>query len=296
MVIKGLSTMWMVPRHVMTMMSDVRWPDARNEDSWGKGLLESVLRGDSRERMATSIRRRATVSLPTFAGSYGDTIVQSFDTYEEYLDSQITSTDLFYLEDIDLARQLVELGYRSNAEIMTRDQFTKQKEALEQSRLQALQKVPKKIFSAGKDLSGFPFLKALADREHAVRHGNMATIIFIRDYNPKGHEISGYIDYGERLKSEDLEPIFDCKKRLLPMPYDLSYYNWVTLNSCSNSSSNYQVVADSVDGLLLKNKKDRKILSVDPNKEPGDNSTRTTIETDEYQQVVIYDHSTRRRV
>ncbi|MCO5574362.1 hypothetical protein L7F22_028145 [Adiantum nelumboides] len=79
--------------------------------------------------------------------------------YEEYLDSQITSTDLFYLEDIDLARQLVELGYRSNAEIMTRDQFTKQKEALEQSRLQALQKVPKKIFSAGKDLNGFSFLK-----------------------------------------------------------------------------------------------------------------------------------------
>lgn len=223
--------------------------------------------------MATSIRRRATVSLPTFCGSYGDTIVQSFETYEEYLDSQITSTDLFYLEDIDLARQLVEFGYRSNAEIMTREQFTTQKEAVEQARLQAL-----------------------ADREHAVRHGNMATIIFIRDYNQKGHEISGYIDYGERLKSEDLEPVFDRKKRLLPMPYDLSYYNWVTLNSYSNSSSNYQVVADSADGLLFKNKKDRKILNVDPNGEPGDNSTRTMIDTDEYQQVVFYDHSTRKRM
>ncbi|MCO5569422.1 hypothetical protein L7F22_023134 [Adiantum nelumboides] len=74
------------------------------------------------------------------------------------------------------------------------------------------------------------------------------------------------------------------------------FINRVTLNSCSNSSSNYQVVADSADGLLFKNKKDRKILVVDPNKEPGDNSTRTMVETDEYKQVVIYDHSTRRRV
>jgi hypothetical protein len=30
--------------------------------------------------------------------------------YEDYLDSQITGTDIFYLEDIELARQLVELG------------------------------------------------------------------------------------------------------------------------------------------------------------------------------------------
>jgi len=32
--------------------------------------------------------------------------------YEDYLDSHITKTDLFYLEDVELARQLVELGYR----------------------------------------------------------------------------------------------------------------------------------------------------------------------------------------
>ena len=33
-----------------------------------------------------------------------------YDTYEQYLDSQISQMDLFYLEDQDLARQLVELG------------------------------------------------------------------------------------------------------------------------------------------------------------------------------------------
>ena len=30
--------------------------------------------------------------------------------YEEYLDSQISATDMFYLEDVELARHLVELG------------------------------------------------------------------------------------------------------------------------------------------------------------------------------------------
>lgn len=31
--------------------------------------------------------------------------------YEDYLDSQITGTDMYYLEDLELARQLVELGW-----------------------------------------------------------------------------------------------------------------------------------------------------------------------------------------
>lgn len=39
-----------------------------------------------------------------------DPIAEEFATYEDYLDSQITATDMYYLEDVDLARHLVELG------------------------------------------------------------------------------------------------------------------------------------------------------------------------------------------
>ena len=39
-----------------------------------------------------------------------DNVVTEFTTYEDFLDSQITSLDLYYLEDEELARQLVELG------------------------------------------------------------------------------------------------------------------------------------------------------------------------------------------
>lgn len=47
------------------------------------------------------------------------------------------------------------------------------------------------------------------------------TVIFIRDKNPHGQEISGYIDYAHRLKIEDFEVYFSGKRRLLPKPTDL---------------------------------------------------------------------------
>lgn len=86
------------------------------------------------------------------------------------------------------------------------------------------------------------------------------------------------------------------RKKLLPKPSDLSYYNWETQLSTSNSSPLYQVIADSAQGLLFKNKRDRKIINVNPECDPGDNTSRTELATKEYEQVVFYDHSTRRRL
>lgn len=47
------------------------------------------------------------------------------------------------------------------------------------------------------------------------------SVIFIRDHNTLGQEVSGYIDYAHRLKSHDFEPYFNGKKRLLPGHSDL---------------------------------------------------------------------------
>jgi len=55
------------------------------------------------------------------------------------------------------------------------------------------------------------------------------------------------------------------------------------------------VIADNEAGLLFKNKRDRKVINVDPKSLPGDNSRRIEIKTNEYAQVVIYDHVTRRK-
>ena len=97
-----------------------------------------------------------------------------------------------------------------------------------------------------------------------MRNGKLTSIIFLRDKNSKGQEVSGYIDYAHRLKSENFESYFERKKKLMPKPSDLSYYNWETQHSTSNSTPNFQVIADNEAGLLFKNKRDRKVINVDP--------------------------------
>ena len=67
------------------------------------------------------------------------------------------------------------------------------------------------------------------------------------------------------------------------------------VHGVADGIADLQVIADSIAGLVFKNKRDRKTLNVDPNGDLGDSSTRTDLDTHEYQQVVIYDHVTRRR-
>ena len=128
-----------------------------------------------------------------------DTLEQ-FATYEDYLDSQVSETDMYYLEDEELARQLVELGYRGSGDTLKRDEFEARKRALRERGTQKAN-VPKQLASANKDLSQFPFLLALANREELVRNGKLTTIVFLRDRNGKGQEVSGYVDYAHRLKA-----------------------------------------------------------------------------------------------
>lgn len=207
--------------------------------------------------------------------STADSIVAEFATYEEYLDSQISARDLYYLEDEELARQLVEMGYRGGE--LKREEFEMRKKNAENIKSKkSSNSMPKTLTSAGKDFSDSPFLKALAEREELVRSGKLSVtkqdnylayckcIIFIRDKNKKGQEISGYIDYAHRLKSENFEQYFSKKKRLLPKQSDLSFYNWETQTPSANSTSNFQIVARNSEGLLFKNKRDRKVINVDP--------------------------------
>nr|XP_054364853.1 cilia- and flagella-associated protein 299 [Mirounga angustirostris] len=166
------------------------------------------------------------------------------------------------LKDEGLARQLVELGYRGTGEVVKREDFEARKAAIEIARL-AERTQKKTLTSAGKDLQD-NFLKALAVREEDNRNGKVSTVIFIRDRNSHGQEISGYIDYAHKLKIEDFEVYFSGKKRLLPKPADMSFYNWDSHIAVWNSTPNYQVIADNPEGLLFKYKRDRKILNVDP--------------------------------
>ena len=60
--------------------------------------------------------------------------------------------------------------------------------------------------------------------------------------------MSGYIDYGHRLKSDNMEAVFDRRKRLLPKSTDLSFYNWDTQTATSNPTPNFQVSSSKRSG------------------------------------------------
>ena len=119
--------------------------------------------------------------------------------------------------------------------------------------------------------------------------------MFIRDQKAKS-EVSGYIDLADRMRTQDFKHIFMKKKQLQLMPTDLSYYNWEGQACSINDSPNFRVDANSDAGLLFRNKRDRKVIYVNPELEdPGDGTTRQEIECDEYTQVVFFDHTTRRK-
>ncbi|XP_017286309.1 cilia- and flagella-associated protein 299 isoform X1 [Kryptolebias marmoratus] len=224
-------------------------------------------------------------------GRFYNSIVK-FKVYEDYLDSKVTPTDLFYLQSRELARKLVEHGHKGT--VLSREEFEERKAAAEaeQSSVFYNRSRTPTLASAGKELKD-NFLKALAEREEANRSGKTTSIIFIRDYNTLGQEVSGYIDYAHRLKTQDFEPYFSRRKRLMPGLSDLCYYNWKTQVSTSNSSSNFEVIYDDPNGLLFKNKKDKKLLNVDPWSGPGEASSRTLLQSDLYIHVVLFDHSVR---
>jgi hypothetical protein len=140
----------------------------------------------------------------------------------------------------------------------------------------------------------------------------MTTILFIRvagrDGKSKGatqdgkekstfrNEVSGYIDLADRMKKEEFKPIFQKKKILMPKETDLSYYNWDTSKAFINDSPNFRTDANSDQGLLFRNKRDRKVICVNPESDNvGDDTTREEIECEQYTQVVFFDHLTRRK-
>lgn len=188
-------------------------------------------------------------------------------------------------------------GYHSKTEILTREQFYEKKRAIEEAKLNLNKDKTKSLASTVPNRKRDPFLDLLAEREEWVLNGRWLTIIFLRVENPeKKTEISGYIDYAHRLKTEDFRPIFDGSVKLVPKPTDLSYYNWKTGVCASNDSPNFKVDASSGEsGLLFRNKRDRKVINVNPYIKQDDNVKRTEVISNDYTQIVLYDHETRKK-
>ncbi|CAG2059642.1 unnamed protein product [Timema podura] len=168
----------------------------------------------------------------------GDRRLLRFHSYEDYLDSFVTPTDLKYLRSTVAARAIAELGYRSSGETLSRELFHKRLKAVKESLYPS--RKPYQLCSVNLHFDD-DLLKELALRERPNRVGLLATIIFLRDFTRIGHEISCYIDFAERLKTENWLPIFEGRHRIWPRPTDLGYYHWKTGKNNCNSSGNYKV-------------------------------------------------------
>lgn len=154
----------------------------------------------------------------------------------------------------------------------------------------------KALSHVGSPIEGNPFLQALAKREESLRNGRTTTILFIRNQEENKNEKSAYIDLAHRMKTEDFKAIFMGKKSLQPKKSDLSYYDWDVQWGMMTDSPNFRVQADGKEGLLFRNKRDRKMINVNPEAaDPGDFTTREVVECPNYTQVVFFDHQTRRK-
>ena len=82
---------------------------------------------------------------------------------------------------------------------------------------------------------------------------------------------------------------------LEPRPSDLSFYNHDSGATSGMSSPFWQVMTDG-DELAFKNKRDRKVVRLDPSAPPGDNTARSPPlpACPEYLQACFLDHFTRR--
>ena len=68
----------------------------------------------------------------------------------------------------------------------------------------------------------------------------------------------------------------------------------VLYQAIGNAVGFIQVLADNVGGLHFRDKRDRKSIPTEPSARLEDGTTRTDLDTTEYMQVVIYDHTSRR--
>ncbi|KAF3421152.1 hypothetical protein E2986_09079 [Frieseomelitta varia] len=134
-----------------------------------------------------------------------------FETYEDYLDSLITFVDLGYLGNLNIAHRLAELGYRCTGETLDEDTFY--------CRLKAVKNLFFPIYRPYELTSEHVtpsdnLMQELALRERLNRLKIISTIIFIRNLTKLQFEISGYIDFNERLEKENWLPYFQGRKKL----------------------------------------------------------------------------------
>jgi len=171
-----------------------------------------------------------------------DELVDRFKTYE------IGAEDLQYLGEAELARTIVELGYRSSG-TLSRDRFFQAKAELEAARNINKQESPTEGKETGEDRKKEdPMVTALKYRFPINLSGSMHSLLYASAVRKSGDEVSGFIDLASRVRQESFLPYLTGQRRLRPKPGDLTYANISRRKSKLCSSGIWKVcVGESVE-------------------------------------------------
>lgn len=109
------------------------------------------------------------------AAAFDDSHLFEFTTYDDYLNSFITTADMRNLQNDKIARMIAMLGYRSPSETLSREQFEHRKAvAIE---LNFPKRKSHKPYCEGLKTDD-NILLALAERERAIRVGLLSVNLF----------------------------------------------------------------------------------------------------------------------
>lgn len=177
-----------------------------------------------------------------------DEVVDHFNTYEDYLNMFVTEEDMLYLGEEEIARLIVELGYRSSG-TLSREKFFQTKAELSAARsINNKQDVDEDQDGSNKqDVANEntdSLLSVIKDRFSSNLDNSVHSIIFLGLVQENGVEISGFIDLAQRIKKENFLPYLTGQKRLKPRQGDLSFANLTKRKSRLCSSENWKVLSE----------------------------------------------------
>ena len=191
------------------------------------------------------------------AAAERDEVVDRFETYEEYLDTFISDEDMVFLGEEEIARLIVELGYRSSG-TLSREKFLQTKAELSAARnISSKQEVDMEDGDSekGDSSSTSGLLEAIRERFPQHLDNSLSTILFLSVSPEDGLEVnhptdsrerdnvqlSGFIDLGSRMRRENFLPYLTGQKALRPRLGDLSFANLTRKRSRLCSSEDWKV-------------------------------------------------------
>ena len=118
-----------------------------------------------------------------------DEVVDRFETYEDYLDTFITEDDMIFLGEEEIARIVVELGYRSSA-TLTRQKFFQTKAELAAARnISGKQPEVEVETKAEAEVEPAGLLQVIRERFPANLNNSLNTILFLSRAPDDGLEV-----------------------------------------------------------------------------------------------------------